>query len=146
VLQNLGKNSSHFDAVAISCVFCSGHDSLRDDAVSLFGMFVDPTDSLRGAGNVVRMSHDQFIDPVGHDLGGSVCCCGDDGPAKTLSLAVVQKLHQVSLLQYLGVAMDSSELEFARQTILAACKAHYVPCGITTANQSETGASTKVVR
>jgi 4-hydroxy-2-oxoheptanedioate aldolase len=42
------------------------------------------------------------------------------------------------LHQYLGVAQDSPELESARQTILAACKAHNVPCGITTANQAET--------
>lgn len=42
------------------------------------------------------------------------------------------------LHQYLGVAQDSPQLEAARQTILAACKAHNVPCGITTANQAET--------
>jgi 4-hydroxy-2-oxoheptanedioate aldolase len=42
------------------------------------------------------------------------------------------------LHQYLGVGQDSPELESARQTILAACKAHNVPCGITTANQAET--------
>ena len=42
------------------------------------------------------------------------------------------------LHQYLGVAQDSPELESARQKILAACKAHNVPCGITTANQVET--------
>jgi 4-hydroxy-2-oxoheptanedioate aldolase len=35
------------------------------------------------------------------------------------------------LHQYLGVSFDSPELEKARQTILAACKAHNVPCGIT---------------
>ena len=33
--------------------------------------------------------------------------------------------------QYLGVPFDSPELEQARQTILASCKAHNVPCGIT---------------
>jgi 4-hydroxy-2-oxoheptanedioate aldolase len=42
------------------------------------------------------------------------------------------------LHQYLGVAQDSPQLEAARQTILAACKAHNVACGITTANQAET--------
>jgi len=35
------------------------------------------------------------------------------------------------LHQYLGVPFDSPELEQARQTILASCKAHNVPCGIT---------------
>jgi 2-keto-3-deoxy-L-rhamnonate aldolase RhmA len=35
------------------------------------------------------------------------------------------------LHQYLGVPFDSPELEQARQTILTACKAHNVPCGIT---------------
>jgi len=35
------------------------------------------------------------------------------------------------LHQYLGVAQDSAEVEAARQTILAACKAHNVACGIT---------------
>jgi 4-hydroxy-2-oxoheptanedioate aldolase len=35
------------------------------------------------------------------------------------------------LHQYLGVAQDSPEVEQARQTILAACKAHNVACGIT---------------
>jgi 4-hydroxy-2-oxoheptanedioate aldolase len=35
------------------------------------------------------------------------------------------------LHQYLGVAQDSPEVESARQTILAACKAHNVACGIT---------------
>ena len=34
------------------------------------------------------------------------------------------------LHQYLGVAQDSPEVEQARQTILAACKAHNVACGI----------------
>jgi 4-hydroxy-2-oxoheptanedioate aldolase len=33
--------------------------------------------------------------------------------------------------QYLGVPFDSPDLEQARQTILASCKAHNVPCGIT---------------
>jgi 4-hydroxy-2-oxoheptanedioate aldolase len=33
--------------------------------------------------------------------------------------------------QYLGVPFDSPDLEQARQTILASCKAHSVPCGIT---------------
>jgi 2-keto-3-deoxy-L-rhamnonate aldolase RhmA len=42
------------------------------------------------------------------------------------------------LHQHLGVAQDSPELESARQTILAACKAHNVPRGITTANQTAT--------
>jgi len=35
------------------------------------------------------------------------------------------------LHQYLGVPQDSPEVEQARQTILAACKAHHVACGIT---------------
>jgi 4-hydroxy-2-oxoheptanedioate aldolase len=35
------------------------------------------------------------------------------------------------LHQYLGVGQDSPEVEQARQTILTACKAHNVPCGIT---------------
>jgi len=35
------------------------------------------------------------------------------------------------LHQYLGVPQDSPEVEQARQTILAACKAHNVACGIT---------------
>ena len=35
------------------------------------------------------------------------------------------------LHQYLGVPFDSPELEQARQTILASCKDHNVPCGIT---------------
>jgi 4-hydroxy-2-oxoheptanedioate aldolase len=35
------------------------------------------------------------------------------------------------LHQYLGVPQDSPEVEAARQKILAACKAHNVPCGIT---------------
>ena len=35
------------------------------------------------------------------------------------------------LHQYLGVPQNSPEVESALQTILAACKAHNVPCGIT---------------
>ena len=35
------------------------------------------------------------------------------------------------LHQYLGVPQDSPEVEQARQTILSACKAHNVACGIT---------------
>jgi 4-hydroxy-2-oxoheptanedioate aldolase len=35
------------------------------------------------------------------------------------------------LHQYLGVPQDAPEVEQARQTILAACKAHNVACGIT---------------
>lgn len=35
------------------------------------------------------------------------------------------------LHQYLGVPQDSPEVEKARQTILSACKAHNVACGIT---------------
>jgi 4-hydroxy-2-oxoheptanedioate aldolase len=35
------------------------------------------------------------------------------------------------LHQYLGVAQNSSDVEEAFQTILAACKRHNVPCGIT---------------
>src|SRR3984893_10539725 len=41
------------------------------------------------------------------------------------------------LHQYLGVAQDSSEVEAARQTILAACKAHNVACGITATTKAE---------
>jgi 4-hydroxy-2-oxoheptanedioate aldolase len=41
------------------------------------------------------------------------------------------------LHQYLGVAQDSPEVEQARQTILAACKAHNVPCGITATTKPE---------
>ncbi len=35
------------------------------------------------------------------------------------------------LHQYLGVPMDSPEIEAANQKILAACKTHHVACGIT---------------
>jgi 4-hydroxy-2-oxoheptanedioate aldolase len=38
----------------------------------------------------------------------------------------------------LGVAIDSPELEAARQKILAACKRHNVACGITTNSKEET--------
>jgi len=41
------------------------------------------------------------------------------------------------LHQYLGVAQNSAEVEQARQTILAACKAHNVACGITAIPKSE---------
>lgn len=41
------------------------------------------------------------------------------------------------LHQYLGVPQDSPEVEQARQTILAACKAHNVPCGITALTKTE---------
>lgn len=41
------------------------------------------------------------------------------------------------LHQYLGVAQDAPEVEQARQTILAACKAHNVPCGITALTKVE---------
>ena len=41
------------------------------------------------------------------------------------------------LHQYLGVPQDSPEVEQARQTILAACKAHNVPCGITAIGKDE---------
>lgn len=41
------------------------------------------------------------------------------------------------LHQYLGVAQDSPEVEAARQTILAACKAHNVACGITALTKAE---------
>jgi 4-hydroxy-2-oxoheptanedioate aldolase len=41
------------------------------------------------------------------------------------------------LHQYLGVAQDSAEVEQARQTILAACKAHNVPCGITALTKAD---------
>jgi 4-hydroxy-2-oxoheptanedioate aldolase len=41
------------------------------------------------------------------------------------------------LHQYLGVAQDSAEVEAARQTILAACKAHNVACGITAIPKAE---------
>jgi 4-hydroxy-2-oxoheptanedioate aldolase len=41
------------------------------------------------------------------------------------------------LHQYLGVPQDSPEVETARQKILAACKAHNVPCGITAKTKPE---------
>jgi 4-hydroxy-2-oxoheptanedioate aldolase len=41
------------------------------------------------------------------------------------------------LHQYLGVAQDSPEVEQARQTILAACKAHNVACGITALSKAD---------
>ncbi len=41
------------------------------------------------------------------------------------------------LHQYLGVAQDAPEVEQARQTILAACKAHNVACGITALTKAE---------
>jgi 4-hydroxy-2-oxoheptanedioate aldolase len=41
------------------------------------------------------------------------------------------------LHQYLGVAQDSPVVEQARQTILAACKAHNVACGITALTKAE---------
>jgi 4-hydroxy-2-oxoheptanedioate aldolase len=41
------------------------------------------------------------------------------------------------LHQYLGVPRDSPEVEEARQTILKACKAHKVPCGITALGKDE---------
>jgi 4-hydroxy-2-oxoheptanedioate aldolase len=41
------------------------------------------------------------------------------------------------LHQYLGVPQDSPEVEQARQTILAACKAHNVACGITALTKAE---------
>jgi len=41
------------------------------------------------------------------------------------------------LHQYLGVAQNSAEVEQARQTILAACKAHNVPCGITALTKAD---------
>ena len=41
------------------------------------------------------------------------------------------------LHQYLGVPQDSPEVEQARQTILAACKAHNVACGITALTKTE---------
>lgn len=41
------------------------------------------------------------------------------------------------LHQYLGVAQDSPEVEQARQTILAACKAHNVACGITALTKAD---------
>jgi len=41
------------------------------------------------------------------------------------------------LHQYLGVPQDAPEVEQARQTILAACKAHNVACGITALTKAE---------
>jgi 4-hydroxy-2-oxoheptanedioate aldolase len=41
------------------------------------------------------------------------------------------------LSQYLGVPQTSPVVEQARQTILAACKAHNVPCGITALGKEE---------
>ncbi|HEV2522362.1 MAG TPA: aldolase/citrate lyase family protein [Candidatus Acidoferrales bacterium] len=41
------------------------------------------------------------------------------------------------LHQYLGVSRDSAEVEQARQTILAACKAHNVACGITALTKAD---------
>src|ERR1700732_2568747 len=41
------------------------------------------------------------------------------------------------LHQYLGVPQDSAEVEQARQTILAACKAHNVACGITALTKAD---------
>ncbi len=41
------------------------------------------------------------------------------------------------LRQYLGVPRDSPEVEQARQTILAACKAHNVACGITALTKAD---------
>jgi 4-hydroxy-2-oxoheptanedioate aldolase len=41
------------------------------------------------------------------------------------------------LHQYLGVPLNSPEVEQARQTILAACKAHNVACGITAIPKAE---------
>jgi 4-hydroxy-2-oxoheptanedioate aldolase len=41
------------------------------------------------------------------------------------------------LHQYLGVPQDSPEVESARQKILAACKAHNVPCGITAKTKAD---------
>ncbi len=41
------------------------------------------------------------------------------------------------LHQYLGVAQDAPEVEQARQTILAACKAHNVACGITALTKAD---------
>jgi 4-hydroxy-2-oxoheptanedioate aldolase len=41
------------------------------------------------------------------------------------------------LHQYLGVPADSTVAEEARQTILSACKAHNVPCGITAIGKTE---------
>src|SRR5579863_1428957 len=41
------------------------------------------------------------------------------------------------LHQYLGVPQDSPEVEQTRQTILAACKAHNVACGITALTKAD---------
>jgi 4-hydroxy-2-oxoheptanedioate aldolase len=41
------------------------------------------------------------------------------------------------LHQYLGVPQDSPEVEQARQTILTACKAHNVACGITALTKAD---------
>jgi 2-keto-3-deoxy-L-rhamnonate aldolase RhmA len=41
------------------------------------------------------------------------------------------------LHQYLGVPRDSPEVEEALQTILKACKAHNVPCGITAITKAD---------
>jgi 4-hydroxy-2-oxoheptanedioate aldolase len=41
------------------------------------------------------------------------------------------------LHQYLGVPADAPEVEQARQTILAACKAHNVACGITALTRAD---------
>jgi 4-hydroxy-2-oxoheptanedioate aldolase len=41
------------------------------------------------------------------------------------------------LHQYLGVPQNSPEVEEARQTILAACKAHNVACGITATTRAD---------
>jgi 4-hydroxy-2-oxoheptanedioate aldolase len=41
------------------------------------------------------------------------------------------------LHQYLGVPQDSPEVEQARQTILAACKAHNIACGITALTKAD---------
>jgi 4-hydroxy-2-oxoheptanedioate aldolase len=41
------------------------------------------------------------------------------------------------LSQYLGVAMNSPEVEVARQTILKACQAHNVACGITATSKDD---------
>jgi 4-hydroxy-2-oxoheptanedioate aldolase len=41
------------------------------------------------------------------------------------------------LHQYLGVPQNSADVEEAFQTILAACKAHNVPCGITATNKAD---------
>jgi 4-hydroxy-2-oxoheptanedioate aldolase len=41
------------------------------------------------------------------------------------------------LHQWLGVPQDSPEVESARQTILEACKAHNVPCGITALGKAD---------